>query len=121
MHSCAAVLHNPTHGPTLLQVSAVLDTNGAGDTFATAYMLAVAAGHASPVTVAHWAGGLAVSKPQACKPACVTDALQAGWSTMPASPRHGWLPVQRLLLLPPVRQLAQLLGLAAPRGAKAVP
>ncbi|KAI3438251.1 hypothetical protein D9Q98_000687 [Chlorella vulgaris] len=113
---CTAVTRHP-----VFQVSAVLDTNGAGDTFATAYMLAVAAGHASPVTVAHWAGGLAVSKPQACKPACVTGALQAGWSTMPASPRHGWLPVQRLLLLPPVRQLAQLLGLAAPRGAKAVP
>ena len=100
-------------------MDAVRDTNGAGDTFATAYMLAAAAGHSSPMAVAHWAGGQAVSKPQACKPACITGALQASWHTMPPGQPGGWLaalagsPVQRLLL-PPLRHLAQLLGLAPP-------
>lgn len=92
------------------QVDAVLDTNGAGDTFATAYMLAAAAGHASPISVAHWAGGVAVSQPQACKPACVTEALRADWRNMPASRGRGWL-----ALPSPLRHLAQLLGLVAPR------
>ncbi|EFN54947.1 hypothetical protein CHLNCDRAFT_134701 [Chlorella variabilis] len=92
------------------EVDAVLDTNGAGDTFATAYMLAAAAGHASPISVAHWAGGVAVSQPQACKPACVTEALRADWRNMPASRGRGWL-----ALPSPLRHLAQLLGLVAPR------
>jgi hypothetical protein len=91
----------------------VLDTNGAGDTFATAYMLAAAAGFDSPISVAHWAGGAAVSRPQACKPACVADALRAAWHRLPApvSPRP-WL---ALMLRWPLRHLAQLLGLAAPK------
>lgn len=106
----------------VVQVTEVVDTNGAGDTFATAYMLAAAAGHSSPVRVAHWAGAVAVGQPQACKPACITQALQAGWHTMPASQAGlAWLPLQRLLLLPPVKQVAQLLGLAGPGSSGAAP
>ncbi|KAL4450095.1 hypothetical protein ABPG77_010764 [Micractinium sp. CCAP 211/92] len=102
--------HHPVY-----PVDQVVDTNGAGDTFATAYMLAAAAGHSSPVSVAHWAGGLAVSQPQACKPACVTGTLRASWHSMPPStPTDGWALVQRIVS-PPARLLAQLL----PRGAGA--
>lgn len=88
------------------------DTNGAGDTFATAYMLALARGHPAPVSVAHWAGGVAVSQPQACKPGCVTSALQAAWASQPAA-RAGapWAALQRVLL-----PLARLLRLAPPAG-----
>ena len=54
------------------------DTNGAGDTFATAYMLALAAGARNPGAIANWAAGRAVAMPQACKPGCVRDAVLAG-------------------------------------------
>lgn len=66
-------------------VETVVDTNGAGDSFATGYMLALAAGHSSPAAVANWAGGLAVTQPQACKPGCVADAIRAARHTMPPS------------------------------------
>lgn len=103
----------------VFDVDKVVDTNGAGDTFGTAYMLAVASGHSDPVKVAHWAGGLAVSKPQACKPACVTEALQAGWHSMPPSDTASlatWVPAVQRLLLPPSKLLAQLLGRAGSGG-----
>lgn len=109
----AHVLPCRAHSSTLpcrLQVDRVLDTNGAGDTFGTAYMIAAAAGHPDPIAAAHQAAGLAVTQPQACKPACVATALQAGWSARPA--RTAWEPLQRLLAVPPARQVAQLLGLA---------
>ena len=64
-------------GPELWQVEAVADTNGAGDTFATAYMLAQAARWPSPGTFANWAASRAVMMPQACKPHCVQHALHA--------------------------------------------
>lgn len=95
-----------------VQVEQVVDTNGAGDTFATAYMLAEAAGHSSPISVAHWAGGLAVGQPQACKPACVTTALQAGWASRPVSQRGLAWPTMHRLLLPPLQHAARMLGLA---------
>ena len=47
-----------------VQVTAV-DTNGAGDTFATAYMLALASRSSRPGAVANWAAAQAVSQPQA--------------------------------------------------------
>ncbi|PSC72324.1 sugar kinase [Micractinium conductrix] len=87
----------------------VVDTNGAGDVFATSYMLAAAAGHSDPVKVAHWAGAMAVSQPQACKPACVTDALRDGWQLQPPSRGASWLAVQERLL-GHAKLLAQLVG-----------
>jgi hypothetical protein len=50
---------------TARQVESVLDTNGAGDTFATAYMLALARGALRPGQVANWAAARAVAQPQA--------------------------------------------------------
>lgn len=49
------------------QVHAV-DTNGAGDTFATAYMLALASGSANPGREASHAASCAVTKPQVKSP-----------------------------------------------------
>lgn len=92
-------------------IDTVLDTNGAGDTFATAYMIAAAAGHPNPIALAHHAAGLAVSQPQKCKPRCVTTALESGLGPQLAMLR-GWAPVQRLVL-PPLQLMARLLGLAA--------
>jgi hypothetical protein len=45
-------------------VAAVADTNGAGDTFATAYMVALMRGYADPGAVASWAASRAVMQPQ---------------------------------------------------------
>lgn len=75
------------HPPS--KVANVVDTNGAGDSFATSWILALAEGHSDPSAVANWAGGAAVSKPQSCKPLCVADALQEMWETRPQS-RLGW-------------------------------
>lgn len=61
----------------LTQVDAVADTNGAGDTFATAYMLALASGWRSPGGFANWAASRAVMRPQSCKPQCVQEGLVA--------------------------------------------
>eukprot|EP00891_Asterochloris_glomerata_P009456 jgi/Astpho2/9456/Aster-01714 len=57
------------------KVTAV-DTNGAGDTFATSYMLALAARRRSPGSDASWAASKAVMLPQVCKPHCVTDRIK---------------------------------------------
>jgi hypothetical protein len=56
-------------GPGPLQVEAV-DTNGAGDTFATVYMLALARGEKDPGVTASLAASRAVMQPQSCKPDC---------------------------------------------------
>lgn len=61
-----------------LQIDAV-DTNGAGDTFATAFMLSLQAGwgfEAAGLRAA-WAASRVCLQPQACKPACCTVALHA--------------------------------------------
>lgn len=58
------------------QVEAV-DTNGAGDTFATAYMLALSSRWPSPAAFANWAASRAVMMPQSCKPHCVKQGLRA--------------------------------------------
>ena len=60
-----------------VQVTAV-DTNGAGDTFATAYMLALASGSNQPGTLANWAAAQAVSQSQVRLPAesvCLSPGL----------------------------------------------
>jgi len=56
-----------------VKVEKVVDTNGAGDTFATAYMLALAAGSAEPGLEASRAAAQIVTKPQSCKPWCITS------------------------------------------------
>lgn len=53
-----------------------MDTNGAGDTFATAYMLALAARSLSPGATANWAASRAVTQPQSCKPGCIEAAIK---------------------------------------------
>ena len=72
--SSTCALQAPDQG-VLLQVTAV-DTNGAGDTFATAYMIALAAQDSNPGQRASWAASRAVQQPQSCKPQCVTEAIQ---------------------------------------------
>ncbi len=61
----------------ILQVDSVADTNGAGDTFATAYMLALQSGWPSPGSFANWAASRAVMMPQDCKPHCVQQGMHA--------------------------------------------
>lgn len=46
--------------------TAAVDTNGAGDTFATAYMLALALRDPHPGATANWAASRAVLRPQVC-------------------------------------------------------
>lgn len=58
-------------------VPQVADTNGAGDTFATAYMIALLRGDPRPGATASWAASRAVMQPQACKPLCA-PALVSG-------------------------------------------
>lgn len=60
-----------------MQVVAV-DTNGAGDTFATAYMLALASHSLQPGAIANWAASRAVQQPQSCKPSCIEASIQQG-------------------------------------------
>lgn len=63
------------------KVDRVTDTNGAGDTFATAYMLALASGWPSPGSFANWAASQAVRMPQGCKPHCVQQGLHSNSTT----------------------------------------
>ncbi|KAG1654340.1 hypothetical protein FOA52_010651 [Chlamydomonas sp. UWO 241] len=58
-----------------VHVPRAADTNGAGDTFATAYMVALAWGHGDPGAAASWAGSRAVLMPQSCKPHCAGEHL----------------------------------------------
>lgn len=87
---------------------AAVDTNGAGDTFATAYMLALARGHSRPAEMGNWAAGKGVMQPQGCKPACSGEAIRAE------------LAQQRMWGLGVFRQAVHALGLAfSPFGAQA--
>ena len=56
----------------------VLDTNGAGDSFAMAFMIAAASRHRFPAKYGNYVGAMAVGKPQSCKPDCIGDALRSG-------------------------------------------
>lgn len=71
------------HAP--FDVEAVVDTNGAGDSFAMAYMYGMSSGHSSPGAIANWAGAQAVSKEQGCKPSCIKEAIQENLAGMPPS------------------------------------
>ena len=55
-----------------------VDTNGAGDTFATAYMVAMARGRAveQALVQATWMASRVCLREQECKPACCADAVQ---------------------------------------------
>ncbi|KAK9835526.1 hypothetical protein WJX74_002373 [Apatococcus lobatus] len=68
------------------------DTNGAGDTFATAYMLALSRGSSTPGAVANWAASRAVMLPQSCKPGCITSAIRDAtlWSQFRAASSLRW-------------------------------
>ncbi|MEW5312427.1 MAG: hypothetical protein WDW38_004064 [Sanguina aurantia] len=55
----------------------VADTNGAGDVFATAFMVAMLLGHQDPGSHASWAASRAVMQEQQCKPACAGTLLSA--------------------------------------------
>lgn len=61
----------------LLQVPQAVDTNGAGDTFATAFMIALMRGDANPGHTAAWAASRAVMQPQTCKPRCAPRLITA--------------------------------------------
>lgn len=60
----------------MFQVDKVRDTNGAGDTFATGYMLAMSRGLINPGHHAAWAASRAVMQPQSCKPQCAADLIE---------------------------------------------
>lgn len=67
--------NNTIHIP-VIKVEKVVDTNGAGDTFATAYMLAFMEGRPNPGLEATKAAAKIITKPQRCKPWCIaTEAL----------------------------------------------
>lgn len=63
-------------------MDAVVDTNGAGDTFAMAYVVAAGWGCPDPAGHANWAGSRAVQQPQECKPQCTGRSIgkvYGGW------------------------------------------
>jgi hypothetical protein len=55
-----------------------IDTNGAGDTFATAYMLSISRGRSvrSSLVTATWMASRVCLQAQECKPACCAEAVQ---------------------------------------------
>jgi pfkB family carbohydrate kinase len=55
-----------------------VDTNGAGDTFATGYMLSLAQGKSAQqaLVAGTWMASRVCLQPQECKPACCTDAVR---------------------------------------------
>jgi hypothetical protein len=61
-HLIKTLLHN--HNLTCWLQTDVKDTNGAGDTFATTYMLAIAVNDRQPGVTANWAASRAVAQPQ---------------------------------------------------------
>lgn len=72
--------HNPEVPKTFppYEIADVLDTNGAGDSFAMAFMIAAASRHKFPAEYGNYVGAMAVRKPQSCKPDCIGDALRSG-------------------------------------------
>ncbi|PNH05104.1 hypothetical protein TSOC_008665 [Tetrabaena socialis] len=76
--SLGATEYNETgvHAVNIVPVDVVRDTNGAGDVFATAYMLALARGLSDPGHHASWAASRAVMQVQACKPQCAGGQIE---------------------------------------------
>ncbi|KAF6255699.1 hypothetical protein COO60DRAFT_1285696 [Scenedesmus sp. NREL 46B-D3] len=66
----------PQHIP-VVKVPKAVDTNGAGDTFATSFMIALMRGDADPGRTAAWAASRAVMQPQTCKPRCAPALMTA--------------------------------------------
>ena len=81
-----ALEHNATgvHAMEAFPVPQVVDTNGAGDVFATGYTVALLRRLPDPGFHGNWAAGQAVRQPQACKPGCVGEHIRA------AVPAYGW-------------------------------
>lgn len=66
-------------------VGAAVDTNGAGDTFGTVYMVGLARGDAEPGRMASYAASRACLQPQSCKPGCAAERFAsdlAGWTAL---------------------------------------
>lgn len=81
-----------------------VDTNGAGDTFATVYMLAAMRGDPSPGSTASWAASRAVLQPQTCKPRCAPQLITA--PTGNSVPRLGQLERACIAAVPLLQHLA---------------
>jgi hypothetical protein len=91
----------------LAQVPQAVDTNGAGDTFATSFMIALMRGDANPGHTAAWAASRAVMQPQTCKPRCAPALITAA--------PDGLQPISeaervRMALQPLLHQLQAVLG-----------
>lgn len=99
MHSC-------THTRYALQVPKAVDTNGAGDTFATMFMLALMRGDPAPGNTASWAASRAVMQPQTCKPRCAPLLVTEPGGVPPIGP---WERVQ-LAVRPLLAQAAAVVA-----------
>lgn len=86
-----------------VKVPQAVDTNGAGDTFATVYMLAAMRGDPSPGSTASWAASRAVLQPQTCKPRCAPQLITA---TAGGVPRLGQLERAWIAAMPLLQHLA---------------
>lgn len=79
---CSLLIQQHEFCHLIPQVANAVDTNGAGDTFAMAYVVASGWGAASPAAHANWAGSRAVLQPQECKPTCTGRQIRhvyGGW------------------------------------------
>jgi hypothetical protein len=112
-----------------MQVPQAVDTNGAGDTFATSFMIALMRGDAHPGRTAAWAASRAVMQPQTCKPRCAPSLITAapGGLTPLSEPERVRIALRPLLqrlqasagvLLQP---LVQRVAAALPAGSLALP
>lgn len=107
--ACVSSRHRrrrPPRPPPGTQVDKAVDTNGAGDTFATAFMLGLLRGQHAPGDAAAWAASRAVMQPQTCKPRCapaLVTAQPGGIAPLSDGERLA-------LALAPLRQAAAALG-----------